>query len=217
MRSSRAVGATATLLAVLAASGCGGGSSDGASSSGSTHSKPGIASGEPAPPQTTKSTSPSSTATSPTTKPKPTAKDTAAGAPGVPEPARQHTKSGAQAFAEYFYGRISQLYRSPKEGTVENISLPSCGFCADTTKNLKKMSANGEHFDRDQATLRTTKISLLYDGSANVFITLHQLPAKRLDSNGNVIDVTPTPTAKSVTTIQWIDKKGWRVANVRHE
>ena len=205
------MGATATMLAVLAAAGCGGSSGGGASSTASPTTK-GVASGQSTPPQTSAATS-SSTTTSPT----PASSGTAAGAPGVPEPARQHTKAGAKAFAEYFYSRVNILYRKPANDAIHGLYKSSCTACISFENDASDMRKNGRHFIDDQMKYKTLRETAVPGGDYHVFVWLTQNPARMVDSAGKVLGKTPTPTSTSVVLLNWVTGHGWVVEDLQHE
>lgn len=214
MRSTHAMGAAATMLAVLAAAGCSGASSGGGASSTASPPTKGIASGEPTPPQTsTASSSPASK--SPTATP--TSKSTAAGAPGVPEPARQHTKAGAKAFATYYFDLVNVLYRDPKSGNLKGLEADGCKICKSTDAEMRRMAASGQKYDRDQIKYAISRQVLTPDDGANVFLTMKQQPAKLLAADGTVVSTTPTPFVKSIAVLSWQNGNGWRVQDVANE
>lgn len=213
MRSSRAVGATATLLAVLAASGCGGGSSDGASSSGSTHSKPGIASGEPTPPQS--STASSSASKTPTTKPTPKSSGAAAGAAGVPEPARQHTKPGAKAFVRYYMSALNKTGLHPKTGVLEPLALKSCKSCKNHQEVVQKLVARNYKFTKNQMAVKS--VGLAGDSEVATFVEVHGYEPKVdiVDDAGHSVQSFPEVHDQGlVFELNWTPG-GWRVATVK--
>ena len=207
MRVTCAIGMTAAMLGVLAVSGCSSGGGDDAATARATSATT----------TSTPATSPASTPKTPSTSATPTSKGTAAGAPGVPEPARQHTKAGAKAFAEYFYSTINARYRDPQKGTIKAISTSECKFCLTINKDLESMKMKGQHYDRDQFQYQTTKTDSLGSRFALVHITMQQQPARLLSHDGRVLETTPTPTVKSVVHVQWLNDRGWRVAEVQHE
>lgn len=215
MRSTRAIGVTATLLAVLAGAGCSGGASHGGASATSSHPSNSTATKPPASQTSTVSMSPTSTALA--TKSPPSSNDTAAGAPGVPEAARQHTDAGAKAFVDYFFERSNELFRDPRKGNTEALALASCRPCSDNSVGLKAMAAKKRHYDRDQVQYRITRVLNVGPNSTNVFADLKQNPARLIDASGNVISITPTPRVKAVALLSWLPEKGWRVRDLSHE
>lgn len=215
MRSTRAMGATATLLAVLAAAGCGGGSSGGGASSTASHSPKGIASGEPAPPQTTTATSPH-TSKSPTTKPTPTSSGTAAGAPGVPEPARQHTKAGAKAFASHYIDLINSTGVKPKTGLLEPLGLASCKSCDNYEGTVQYFVQHKQKYNGDEYSIK--KIAVVGDSEAGTFVrvTVSQPKVSVVDEKGSAIQSYPYLNSRSmVFELSWTP--GWRVRTIKGE
>lgn len=208
MRTTRAVGVTTALVGLLAAAGCGGSSGGPAATSQSTAAKH-TASPKPLPPKPTPTPSTSSAT--------PTSSGTAAGAPGVPESARQHTKAGAKAFAEYYMARTNALFRDPQKGTVDELDLPSCTPCAQNNQGLRDMASKHQHFDRDQVVFRTTHVWETSKTTMDVFMDMSQNPARLLDASGKVISTTPTPHVKGVVLLAWQDHRGWRVKDLTHE
>lgn len=216
MRRTRAMGAAATMFAILAAAGCGGGSSGGGASSTASHSPKGIASGEPAPPQSsTASSSPASK--SPTTKPTPKPSGTAAGAPGVPGSARQHTEDGAKAFAAYFYSRINLLYRKPGKDSIRGLYQESCKPCHDFEQDAAGMRKNKQHFVDDQLKYSVLDATPVLGTGYHVIFRLTQNSARLVDAGGKVVGKTPASTSKSVVLAQWNDGKGWIVQDLQSE
>lgn len=212
MRRTSAMGAAATMFAVLAAVGCSGGSSGGGASSTASHASKSVASGGPvASRSSTVSKSPTSKSSLTTATPKPSG--TAAGAPGVPEPARQHTKAGAKAFAAFYFDRLNAMYRAPEAGSLKTLESSDCKICADTDAELYEMRTARQKYDRDQIKYAISTGSLI-PGGANVYLTIRQQPAKLLASDGTVVSTTPTPVVKSIAVLSWLNGRGWRVQDV---
>lgn len=214
MRTLRGMSTTATLLAVLVASGCGGGSSGGGSSAPtSTSSVPapspstkiGIASGEPSPPAGTTSSS---------SKPTATSSGTAAGAPGVPEAARQHTEAGAQAFAKYYIERVNETALHPKVGVLEPLALDTCKTCDNHEKTVRELVRDKQHFSKPEMSITST--SIVGDSEVATFVELHGHEPKVdiVDDTGQSVQSFPEVKDQGLSfNLKWTPN-GWRVVKL---
>lgn len=210
MRNSRAMAATATLLAVLAAAGCSGGSSGGGSSSTASHrTNPGTSSGEPAPPQT--STSSSATATSPSSSATPSSSGTAAGAPGVPDAARQHTEAGAVAFARHYWDTVNKTAVEPKVDVLEKLATDSCKTCRNFAETVRSNVQDGQKFSGPEGKI------LESEWRANaVWMKIEPMDVDLIDADtGAVVKHYPKdPVYIWVIDLRWT-AAGWRVNSMQ--
>lgn len=214
MRTTRAMGAAATLFAVVAAAGCSGGSSGGGTSSTASHTAKGIASGESMPPQTSTTSSPSSSASS--TSATPTSSGTAAGAPGVPERARQHTKAGAQAFVVHYLNVMNKAAEKPTAKPLAPISEPNCKTCAEWAEVFTTLIKDGTHYDAPvfgiPPKMRPLKID---DSTYHLFFTLKQSAANIRKVQSKAITVRgKTSSMNVVFELNWTNE-GWRTGEVQ--
>lgn len=210
MRNSPAIGATATLLAVLAAAGCSGGSSDSPSS---TQSTPGTASSTPAPSSATSSAAPS---TSPSSPPMPSGSGTAAGAPGVPEAARQHTKAGATAFVAHYLEVMNRAAQKPRSDPLVALSKASCKTCKEWAEVFTTLIKDGTHYDAPvfeaPSKVRTLEIDA---NSYHLFFDLRQSAANiRRTQGGEITDRGKRSSMKVVFELNWTEQ-GWRTSEVQ--
>ncbi|TWE10305.1 DUF6318 family protein [Rudaeicoccus suwonensis] len=127
MVSSRVVMAGVAIVGLVGVAGCGGSSSETAGSS------------VPVITAASKATSPSASASA-----SPSSSGTAAGAPGVPEAARQHTEAGAKAFAKHYVDLINETGLRPRTGVLEPLALDSCKTCANYEGNVASLQKDGE-------------------------------------------------------------------------
>lgn len=215
MRTTRAMGAAATMFAVLAAAGCSGGSSGGGASSTASQTSKGIASGEPAPPQTSTPTSPH-TSKSPTTSPTPKSSGTAAGAPGVPEPARQHTKSGAKAFVAHYLSVMNKAAERPTSKPLAPLSKQGCQTCAEWAEVFTTLIKDGTHYDQpvfEQPAI--TRVLEVDRKSYHLFFTLRQSAANiRRTEGGAITDHGKKSSMNVVFELTWTSQ-GWRTLEVQ--
>lgn len=213
MRATRAIGVTVTVLGVLAASGCSGGSEDDAATTRATSAGA----------LTTTATSPTSTPSVPatsTTSSTPasasSSKGTAAGAPGVPEPARQHTKAGAKAFAEYYIGLVNSAGQRPNVGVLEPLGLQSCKSCDNYEGTVRYFVKHKQRFDGPQYRIKTAQVAGYSEIAVFVKVVASEPAVNIVGSTGKQIKQYPA-IDKSISVFELSWKHGWRVATIKGE
>lgn len=206
MRRTRVVVAAGAVFGALVLTGCGGGSGSDASTS--AH---GIASGEPTAAKTSASSAPSSSSTT-----TPSSSGTAAGAPGVPQAARQHTKAGAQAFVTYYLTTMNQAAQHPVPEPIKEISRPGCKTCAEWSEVFSTLVKDSTHYDGVvfgiPTNVRVTEIS---PESCHLFFNLHQNAANiRSQKTGAITSPGKETRMNVVFELKWTSA-GWRTAEVQ--
>ena len=189
----------AACVAVLA--GCG--SSSGGSSA--------TSSGTAAPATHSTSAAPTTTASA-----SPTSNSTAAGAPGVPEPARQHTTAGAIAFAKYYVKKTNDTYLAPKAGVLEPLAKKSCKTCGNYAASVKEMATKHEHATVKTEIPRGAK-RLVGERGMVIEIRYDQPDVKIVDAHGNLVqEASAKHNAGLVFFLEWTSN-GWRVKEIQSE
>lgn len=204
MRTTRVIGLTAALLGALATAGCSSGS---ASKAGTSQSATATQSAS-----STISARPTTSSASAT----PTSSGTAAGAPGVPEPARQHTKAGAKAFAGHYISLINSAGQKPKVGVLEPLALASCKSCDNYEGTVRYFVQHGERFDGPQYKIKKTDV--LGHSEVGTFVrVIASEPAVNIVgvSGDNVKSYPAVDSSISVFELSW--KRGWHVVTIKGE
>jgi len=194
----RALGALACLALVA---GCGSSTSDGSSPT---------SSGVGAPATHPRSATPTTTASA-----SPTSNSTAAGAPGVPEAARQHTKAGAIAFANYYTDKVNALGLKPKKGVLEPLSQKGCKTCRNFISTVAENVAKRHHFDGPQMIRVRTYSPYVDAAKPAVWVVMKSPEVHIVDSSGRVVRTFPRyQTAALVFHLRWTEA-GWRTAEAK--
>lgn len=200
MRLRRSVCAVAVMAAVVAVAGCGGGSGGPASPSSST--------------SMTSTATPSPTSSSPTPSTSSTSTGTAAGAPGVPEAARQHTEAGAIAFSRHYADLINKTGSQPEIGVLEPLALDSCKTCRNYAGNVKYLKKNGLRNSAAAATIRSSYRVIGMPGMV-VEVVVNQNKIDVIDAKGVAFRHYPfVANAGLVFDLQWT-ARGWRVITIK--
>ncbi|WP_148043413.1 hypothetical protein [Flexivirga caeni] len=120
-----------------------------------------------------------------------TSSGTAAGAAGVPEPARQHTKAGATAFAEYYIEVVNRTATDPKVGLLEPLALETCKTCDNHEGTVRELSAKGQKFSGREANI--TKSDIVGHSEVATFVKIHanEPEVSIVDSNGTIVKRYP--------------------------
>ncbi|TWE11849.1 hypothetical protein BKA23_0640 [Rudaeicoccus suwonensis] len=193
---SRVFVAGLTMIGLVGVAGCGGSSSEAAGSS------------VPVITPSSKASSTTSTSASPSPS------GTAAGAPGVPEPARQHTAAGAEAFARYYIDLVNRLGQNPKPGVLEPLSLDSCKTCANFEDSAAYLSSHRERFSGPQFSIVRTYANLDPSNENVITAVVSPLKGARLDQSNHVLKTYPADANQGlVFGLDW--KNGWRVSTIK--
>lgn len=217
VRRTSAMGAAATMFAVLAAVGCSGGSSGGGASSTASHASKSVASGGPvASRSSTVSKSPTSKSSLTTATPKPSG--TAAGAPGVPEPARQHTEAGAEAFVAHYLRVMNKAAETPTPKPLAPVSQPGCKTCKEWAEVFTTLIKDRTHYDGPVFEQPTIKRTLKIDANTyHLFFNLRQSAANiRHAEGGDITEHGERSSMKVVFELTWT-KQGWRTVEVQKD
>lgn len=137
-----------------------------------------------------------------------------AGAPGVPKPARMHTKAGAEAFARHYMTVVDRTGMHPKSGELEPLGLRECKSCDAYEGNVAYLEGNGLHNSGPAAKLRRSAVQ---DGDhgKDVFLKVDQLPITLLTKDGRVAESDPAVAGiVLVFHLKWT-AGGWRISEIQ--
>ncbi|WP_425270167.1 DUF6318 family protein [Flexivirga meconopsidis] len=204
-------GAVAALAVggMLAVAGCSGGSSGGGTASPTSYSVPASSESSSSSGGSSSSAVVSESSAGPSS-------GTAAGAPGVPEPARQHTEAGARAFVEYYFQLVDDAYQRPTVKTLKSLSAPGCSLCNYYIKDIGSMAESARHYTSSQFSLIIRRTLKVDSNEIHVFLTMNGNKADMVDASGSILESSPSKSVKLVSRISWTPL-GWTQIGVDNE
>ncbi|WP_148043376.1 hypothetical protein [Flexivirga caeni] len=140
----------------------------------------------------------------------------AAGAPGVPEPARQHTKAGAIAFAEHYIGLINSVGQEPKVGVLEPLALASCKSCDNFEGTIKYFVAHKQRFDGPQYKIKKSNVTGYSEIATFIRVEASEPAVSIVAASGSNVKRYPE-VLKSVSIFRLDWRSGWRVVTIQGE
>ncbi len=139
---------------------------------------------------------------------------TAAGAPGVPEPARRHSKNGAIAFSEYYTHQVNKLGVSPKKGVLDKLSLGHCKTCQNAIETIDQNVRKNTRFDGKQAIIVRSYSPYLHKKKPSVWVVTKSPEVHIVNKDGITVQTIKKRSAVGmVFRLKWT-ADGWRVSEV---
>lgn len=112
----------------------------------------------------------------------------AAGPPALPVEATKPTREGAAAFVHHFLNRLNSAFRTSSPGSLNGLTLSSCTFCADVTKDLSAAQKAGERFIGGVISVKTV-VAAPGDPTAGMLVNVvvDETPGRRISSTGKTV------------------------------
>ncbi|WP_446666657.1 DUF6318 family protein [Flexivirga sp. B27] len=150
-------------------------------------------------------------------KPTSSSKGTAAGAPGVPEAARQHTNAGSVAFVRHYVATINEAGLHPRRDPLKNVSESGCKTCAEWTEALNILVKNNEHYDGSLFEKpKAVKVVQITPKEYHLFFGMKQTNANVRSKSGKITFPGDPYVNKVVFELDWTSN-GWRTSEVQQD
>jgi hypothetical protein len=164
--------------------------------------------GEPAPTTTLLTFEPYTPTAAPTPTPEPDP-DEATVPPERPDLSQVDAET-AQALAVYFLQLYPYVYATGDLTDWRALSHPECIFCASVIGNVEDMVAEGEHWEGGLPVFSDVAVTEVSASFYNVVLDLTEEPARRLGSDGAVIEES-TGGGTLITLVLVADDGRWLV------
>lgn len=166
-------------------------------------------------PPATSATAPLSTATAPV----PAATGTAATAPAtatklsvwrVPEAARPHTKSGAEAFSRFFFEQLNRGYKDSDPTALDGLYEASCETCKNLRGTIERLEADGGHYVDDVIVVEASTAESFEPRESRVNVLVRQLSTKVEDTKGKHLRTGKEGTGTFTAILTF--NNGWKIS-----
>ena len=158
--------------------------------------------------------SPTTSKPSPSTTKKGDSSPDEAGAPGVPKPARQHTKAGAKAFARYYLTVINQTGVKPEPGRLEPLATRACKSCNNFAARVATLASKNQRYSRPIFKLGASQaIPSARMDTERVRTDISQQATDVIDAKGSAVKHIDAQEASIRSDVRWTSD-GWRVHKI---
>ena len=130
--------------------------------------------------------------------------------PTLPSEASEPDRAGAEAFVRYWWSALNHANAAGDTSMIDAVSLPSCGSCAELSRQARAANTGGHHFVKGQVIVTSAVAAPIQtDGVVLVSTVIRQEATTIVAADGSVLEDHPAVPKASISFYAQLKDGAW--------